>query len=146
MKKIFIIAVVASVLGGCASVPMGNVKQDMVLKNFNAPNDKNKAGVYVYRNEFIGAAIKMHVRMDGKVLGTTAANTYLYKEVEPGEHIISSEAENTDTLTIDAKKGTLSYIWQEVKMGFLFARSKLHLVSEKEGRKGVLESDLAETR
>lgn len=98
------------VLGGCASVPMGNVKQDIALKNFNAPNDKNKAGIYIYRNEMLGAAIKMHIRLDGKVLGSTAVNTYLYKEVEPGKHTISSGAENTDTLTIDTIKGKLSYI------------------------------------
>lgn len=124
----------------------GNVKQDVVLKNFNTPKDKEKAGVYIYRNETFGAAIKMHVRLDDKVLGSTAANTYLYKEVDPGRHIISSEAENTDTLTIDAIKGKLIYIWQEVKMGMWSARSKLHLVDEEEGRKGVLESNLAETR
>jgi uncharacterized protein YceK len=146
MKKIFVILLVVSVLGGCASVPMGNVKQDIALKEFNVPNDKNKAGIYVYRNETFGAAIKMYVRLDGEVLGATAANTYLYKEVEPGKHTVSSEAENTSTITVDAKQGMLSYIWQEVKMGMWSARSKLHLVSKEEGRKGVLESNLAETR
>ena len=146
MKKIFIVIFTAFMLGGCATVPMGNVKQDTALKNFNAPNNKDKAGIYVYRNETFGAAIKMHIRLDGKVLGSTAANTYLYKEVEPGLHTISSLAENTDTLEVSARKGTLSYIWQEVKMGMWSARSKLHLVDESEGRKGVLESNLAETR
>ena len=146
MKKIFIVILTVFVLGGCASVPMGNTKQDIALKNFNVPSDKDKAGIYVYRNETFGAAIKMHVRLDGEILGATAANTYLYKEVEPGQHTISSLAENTDTLKVSARKGTLSYIWQEVKIGMWSARSKLHLVSEEEGRKGVLESNLAETR
>ena len=146
MRKIFIVTLLASILGGCATVPMGNVKQDATLKSFGAPNNQDKAGIYVYRNETFGAAIKMHVRLDGKVLGSTAANTYLYKEVEPGQHTVSSLAENTDTITVSARKGTLSYIWQEVKMGMWSARSKLHLVSEEEGKKGVLESDLAETR
>ena len=146
MKKIFIVIFTAFILNGCASVPMGNVKQDTVFKKFNTPSDKDKAGIYVYRNETFGAAIKMHVRLDEKVLGATAANTYLYKEVEPGQHTVSSLAENTDTLTVNAIKGTLSYIWQEVKMGMWSARTKLHLVSEEEGRKGVLESSLAVTR
>jgi len=146
MRKIFIVILTAFVLGGCASVPMGNVKQDTALKSFGAPNNKDKAGIYVYRNEIFGAAIKMHVRLDGEVLGATAANTYLYKEVEPGLHTISSLAENTDTLKVSARKGTLNYIWQEVKMGMWSARTKLHLMSEAEGKKGVLESNLAETR
>lgn len=33
-----------------------------------------------------------------------------------------------------------------MKMGMWSARSKLHLMSKEEGQKGVLESDLAETR
>lgn len=146
MRKIFITLLLASILGGCATVPMGNTKKDATLKSFSVPDNKDKAGIYVYRNETFGAAIKMHVRLDGKVLGSTAANTYLYKEVEPGLHTITSLAENTDTIKVSARKGTLSYIWQEVKMGMWSARSKLHLVDEDEGRKGVLESILAETR
>ena len=88
----------------------------------------------------------MDVELDGKAIGQTAANTYLYKEVAPGKHTISSKAENTDSVEIDAKVGTLSYVWQEVKMGILYARTKLHLVDEAEGKKGVLETKLAETK
>ena len=39
--------------------------------------------------------------------------------------------------------GTLTYIWQEVKMGMWAAASKLHLVSPEQGQKGVRESKLA---
>lgn len=144
MKKVLFLAVVVSSLVGCASVPMGDAKQDAALKTFSVPADK--AGVYIYRNESMGAAVKMDVELDGKAIGQTAANTYLYKEVAPGKHTISSKAENTDTVEIDAKPGTLSYVWQEVKMGLLYARTKLHLVDEAVGKKGVLETKLAETR
>lgn len=123
---------------------MGDPKQDTALKNFEAP--ANTAGVYIYRNESIASAVKMEVEIDGKPIGQTAAKTYLYKELSPGKHTISSKAENTDSLEIDSKVGTLSYIWQEVTMGFMFARTKLHLVGDAEGQKGVLESKLAETK
>lgn len=144
MKKMFIAAVLASSLAGCASVPMGDAKQDAALKTFSVPTDK--AGVYIYRNESMGAAVKMDVELDGKPIGQTAANTYLYKEVAPGKHLITSKAENTDTLEIDAKPGSLNYVWQEVKMGIMYARTKLNLMSEVEGKKGVLETKLAETK
>ncbi|NCN88844.1 MAG: DUF2846 domain-containing protein [Gallionella sp.] len=123
---------------------MGDAKQDAALKTFSISADK--AGIYIYRNESMGAAVKMDVELDGKAIGQTAANTYLYKEVAPGKHTISSKAENTDSVEIDAKVGTLSYVWQEVKMGILYARTKLHLVDEAEGKKGVLETKLAETK
>ncbi len=144
MKKILFSAVIASSLVGCASVPMGDAKQDAALKTFSVPADK--AGVYIYRNESMGGAVKMDVELDGKAIGQTAANTYLYKEVAPGKHTISSKAENTDSIEIDAKPGMLSYVWQEVKMGVLYARTKLHLVGEGKGKKGVLETKLAETK
>jgi len=144
MKKILFATVIVSSLVGCASVPMGDAKQDAALKTFSAP--AGKAGVYIYRNESMGGAVKMDVDLDGNAIGQTAANTYLYKEVEPGKHTISSKAENTDSVEIDAKPGTLSYIWQEVKMGVLYARTKLHLVDEAEGKKGVLETKLAVTK
>ena len=144
MKRMFVAAVLASSLVGCASVPMGDAKQDAALKTFSVPADK--AGVYIYRNESMGAAVKMDVEVDGKAIGQTAANTFLYKEVAPGKHTVSSKAENTDTIEIDAKPGTLTYVWQEVKMGLMYARTKLNLVGEAEGKKGVLETKLAETK
>lgn len=144
MKKTLFAAVIAFGLVGCASVPMGDAKQDAALKTFSIPADK--AGVYIYRNESMGGGVKMDVEIDGKAIGQTAANTYLYKEVAPGKHIISAKAENSDSVEIDAKPGTLIYIWQEVKMGVLYARTKLQLVDETEGKKGVLETKLAETK
>lgn len=144
MKNLLRATVVAASLCGCTSVPIGDAKQDAALKSFSAP--ANKAGVYIYRNESMGGAVKMDVQLDGKFIGQTAANTYLYKEVAPGQHTITSNAENTDSVGIDVRPGTLTYIWQEVKMGIFFARTKLNLVGEAEGKKGVLETKLAETR
>lgn len=85
----------------------------------------------------------MDVELDGKPIGQTAAKTYLYREVPPGKHTVTSKSENTDTLEFDAVAGKLYYLWQEVKMGVIFARTKLHLASQADGRKGVMESQLA---
>jgi hypothetical protein len=144
MKRLLLAAFFALSLVGCASVNMGDPKQDAAAKTFKAP--QGSAGVYIYRNESMGAGVKMDVEIDGKPVGQTVAKTFLYKEVAPGKHTITSKAENTDTLEIDAKPGVLYYIWQEVKMGVLYARNKLQLVDEATGKKGVLETNLAETK
>jgi len=144
MRKLVTAVILAAWLAGCASVPMGDAKQDLALKSFTISPEM--AGVYIYRNESFGGGVKMDVEVDGKPIGQTAANTYLYKELTPGNHTVTSRAENTDSVEINAAPGTLSYIWQEVKMGVLYARTKLHLVTQAEGRKGVLETKLAETR
>lgn len=144
MKKFFAgIALVLSLVG-CATVNMGDAKQDAALKTFKIAPDKS--GVYIYRNESMGAAIKMTVELDGKPIGQTAANTYLYTEVAPGKHTFISKAENDSAIEVDATPGTLLYIWQEVKMGILGARSKLQLVDPAQGQKGVQETKLAETK
>ncbi len=140
--KHFIAALVAELtLVGCASVPMADSQLDAALKTFSI--DANKAGVFIYRSEIIAAAVKMDVGIDGVHLGQTGAKTYLYKSVEPGKHTITSRTENTDTLEVDVMAGSLAYVWQQVTMGNLAPRSKLHLVNEALGQSGVLASRLA---
>lgn len=142
MKKLFAATLVAISLVGCASVPKGDPAQDTAAKQFTVAPDK--AAVYIYRNETMGAAISMDVALDGAVIGTTGSHTYLYKQVAPGKHTIVSQGE--DKLDIDAAPGTIVFVWQEVKMGMMSAGSKLHLVDAAEGRKGVGESSLAATK
>ncbi|MFH0794940.1 MAG: DUF2846 domain-containing protein, partial [bacterium] len=89
-------ALLVAALVGCVTVPMGDTKQDAALKNFQTKPDV--AGLYIYRNESIGGAIRMDVELDGNPIGQTAAMTYLYKEVAPGKHTVTSKSENTDVL------------------------------------------------
>lgn len=128
---------------GCASVPVEDVQRDAALKTFSIAPDQ--AGVFIYLNEFIGTAVKMDVWLDGVPLGQTMTKTYLYKSVAPGKHTVTSIAENTDTLEVDIRAGSLAYIWQEAKMGFFHARAKLHLMNEEEGKAGVLSCRLAQS-
>ncbi|MBB5190584.1 uncharacterized protein YceK [Silvimonas terrae] len=143
MKKLLIALIGLMVLAGCASVPKGDAQQDLALKQFKAPAEK--AGLYVYRNENFGAAIKMNVLLDNKQLGDTAAKTYLYTEVAPGKHQLVSKSETDSVLDFDAVAGKIYYVWQEIKMGTWSAGSKLQMMGEAEGKKGVSESSLAVT-
>lgn len=140
-KRLFAVAGLALIMTGCASVPLADSSKDAELKHFAANSEK--AGVYIYRNETFGAAVKMDVSVNGEPLGQTAAKTYLFTELPEGKHTICSEAENTAELEVDVAKGRLYYIWQEVKMGIMSARSKLQLVDADTGQEGVRESKLA---
>jgi hypothetical protein len=142
MKKTAAFAIATISLVGCASVPMGDKHQDAALKTFTAP--AAKAGIYIYRNESIGSMMKMDVGLDGRPVGQTVANTFLYIEVTPGKHMVTSTAENIDTVEVNARPGSLNYVWQEVKRGIMF-RTKLHVVSETIGQQGVRETKLALT-
>ena len=134
--------VVAGLVSGCASVPMATPEQDAAARNFAVKPDM--ANIYVYRNETMGAAIKMPVALNGKLVGDTASKTFLKLEVSPGKHTLLSKTENDSSLTIDAIAGRNYFVWQEVKMGAFAARSLLQLVDEATGKAGVAECKLIE--
>jgi hypothetical protein len=136
------LVVATALLAGCASVPMASPDADTAAKAFQA--DAATASIYVYRNESMGAAIKMPVLIDGMSVGDTASKTYIFKKVSPGSHVITSKTENDSTLTVDTTAGNNYFIWQEVKMGLWTARSELHLVDEAKGRAGVAECKLVQ--
>jgi len=138
-----ILAILASItLSACGTAKLADPAKDIEAKNFKSKPDA--AVFYVYRNELMGAAVGMDVSVDGKKIGTTAANSYVYTEVPAGKHTVTGKAENESSLDINAELGHIYYVWQEVKMGFMYARNKLHQVGDDEGKKGVMESRLIE--
>ena len=144
MKQLSFVVLLAaaSILSGCASVPMASEEKDAAAKTFRVP--PGKSNIYVYRNESIGGAVKMEVDVDGKQVGTTAAKTYLVVTVNPGKHTLISHAEGNNNLVVDTQPGKNHFVWQEVKMGVLYAGSKLQLVDEQTGKSGVGECKLIE--
>ena len=125
---------------GCASVQMAAPEMDTSAKTYSVK--PNKANIYVYRNEVMGAAIKMPVALNGRMVGDTASKTFLLLEVDPGSHTLMSKTENDSTLKVDAVAGRNYFVWQEVKMGMFAARSNLQLVDEATGKAGVAECKL----
>ena len=130
-------------LVGCASAPMAPSDLDQKAKSFE--NSSDKATLYIYRNENFGAAISMEVLVNNQPIGQTAAKTYFKYDLTPGHYQIQSKAENTSILDLDVLAGKSYFVWQEVKMGFIYARNKLQLTDEIKGKAGVLESKLINT-
>ena len=134
--------IISATLTGCASVKTAAPAADAKAKTFTtAPN---LASFYIYRNEFLGGGIRMDVQVDGKPIGKTGPKTYFAFNLEPGTHTIVSSAENDSMLQVNAEAGKAYYVWQEVKMGLLFARNQLQLVDAAQGQSGVKESTLLE--
>ena len=128
-------------LNACAGrVYVAAPELDAQAKAMTASDDKALA--YVYRNEAFGGGISMRVKIDGRDMGVTGPRSFMVFQLAPGKHIFASEAENVSVLDLDAKAGETYYVWQEVKMGFFFARTKLSLMDAEQGRNGVMECDL----
>ena len=138
-KQVLAASALAAVVlaSGCASVEMASPELDTSAKSYAVK--PNKANIYVYRNEVMGAALKMPVALNGRMVGDTASKTFLLLEVDPGSHTIVSKTENDAVLKVDALAGRNYFVWQEVKMGMMVARSSLHLVDEATGKAGVAE-------
>jgi hypothetical protein len=136
-----LIAAAALIAAGCASIPMADPAADQAAKAFTVAPGRSR--IYVYRNEAFGGAVTMNVLLDDRNMGQTVAKTYLVADVDPGTHKVVSIAENQDLLELTTLADRIYYVWQEVKMGFMYARNQLQLVDEKIGKAGVLESMLA---
>ena len=138
--SVFLLA--ASLVSGCASVPMASMDDDTKAKSFVVK--EGKSNIYVYRNESFGGAIPITVALNGKVAGQSGPQTYFLFEVDPGAHEVSSIAENNSLLKLNTEAGKSYFVWQEVKMGMWMARSLLQEVDEATGRKGVAECKRAQ--
>lgn len=128
---------------GCASAPMATPERDQQAKAFAPVAERGV--VYLFRDENFGAAVKMSVAVDGRLIGDTVAKSYFRLELEPGPHEILSKAEADSTLKLTVEAGKVYFVWQEVKMGLWSARCLLHEIpSAEEGRKRVAECQLLE--
>ena len=143
-KMLLLFIIIASVqLTGCASVPMASSEQDQARKEFSAPAE-GMAGLYIYRDSTFGAALKKTISIDGEIVGETAAKTYFYRDIEPGNHTLSTESEFSDNaISITVTKGINYFVRQYIKFGAFVGGAGLEPVSEEAGKQGVLACKLA---
>ncbi|MDO9004953.1 MAG: DUF2846 domain-containing protein [Aquabacterium sp.] len=143
LKTLVVVATLA-VLTGCAStVPMAPKEQDAASKTFAAPA-ADQAGVYIYRNNFVGKALKKRLMIDNVGIGETANGVYFHKTVTPGEHTLSTESEFGDnTLKFTAEGGKNYYFQQYIKMGVFVGGSGIQAVTEEVGKQNVLQCNEA---
>ena len=145
MKIVSVVILTATLLiSGCASVDMASKAESAKAKEFNSPNQGN-AGVYVYRDSFVGKALKKDVWIDGKCIGESAPDVFFYTEVEGGKnHKIDTESEfspNTLELMFDA--GQNYFIRQFIKIGVFVGGAGLEQIPEEQGKIAVTKLEMA---
>ena len=142
IRNLLLVATLA-LMTGCASVPMAPKAQDAASKTFSAPAD-NMASVYIYRNSFVGKALKKTLKIDNVAIGETANGVYFHRSVAPGKHVLATESEFGDNvLDFTAEAGKNYFFRQYIKMGAFVGGSGLEAVSEEDGKQGVLGCDEA---
>lgn len=136
MNKILFGAVIISsvLLGGGASVPLGSNAENETAKSFPVP-ENGKAGLYVYRDSFVGKALKKDVYLDGRCLGETADRVFFYQQISTSQpHTLGTESEfSPNNLTLNVTSGKNYFVRQYIKMGVFVGGAGLEQVSESEG-------------
>lgn len=131
-------------LTGCASVKMASKEEDTTLKKFSIP-PTGKAGLYIYRNSFLGQALYKDLYVDSVFIGETANGVYFYLEILPGTHTISTESEfGENSLIFEAEDGKNYFAEQYVKAGVFVGGAGIEMVDESVGMQQVLDCKLAE--
>jgi hypothetical protein len=91
MKSIQMITATSTILvfAGCASVPKASSQYQQTALSF-APTP-GKAGVYVIRpSSPIAAGLLYRVSIDYAHCGTLASGSYIYAELDPGDHMLQA--------------------------------------------------------
>lgn len=146
MKFIPLLAVAAAaLLTGCASVNMASKEDSAKAKQFAAPADEKNAGLYVYRNSFVGKALKKDIWVDGKCLGESAPDVFFYTPVEGGKSLtISTESEfSPNDLKLNVDAGKNYFVRQYIKMGVLVGGAGVELMTEQQGKADIAPLEMA---
>lgn len=134
----------ALIMTGCASVPMADTQTSEQIKRFNPPST-GKSGVYVYRDSFVGKALKKDIYVDGNCLGESADKVFFYTEVDGDKpHILATESEFSENLlTLNAISGKNHFIRQYIKLGVFVGGANLEEVDETTGKAAISKLNLA---
>lgn len=139
-----VLALSALMLTGCASVNMASKEASDKAKQFSAPSEGN-SGLYVYRNSFVGQALKKNIWVDGKCLGESASDVFFYKQVEGGkQYKIETESEfSPNALEVFMEAGKNIFVRQFIKLGVMAGGADLELIPEQQGKADVAKLGLA---
>lgn len=139
MNRLFLIAVLGSLLAACASTPSTSSAPPPA----NAPKPAAAAApapsaatditsvpgmatvVFFRPSKFVGGAIGFIVREGTTELGKLRSGKYFVIHVPGGKHTYVVHSEAADELTIDADVGETYYIEGEIGMGVLVGHPHL---------------------
>ncbi len=135
MLKIWsgVLAVVALLVGGCASTPEAPRDRDAEAKQFLT--HPNASTIYVYRIDVEPTDDHVVLYIDSRLIGETLPRTYFRIDTVPGRHVLHGTAVDLGKLNLETRPGELYFVELTVAAG----QSNFRLVPEKIGRKRLLE-------
>lgn len=128
--------ILLTVLSACVSAPKAAPEVEASAKEFKVI--PGKAQLYVARPSSFGMAVLYQVSVDGRIVGSLPAETFLVENLEPGTHTISffnSTSQENTTVIVEANRNY--YLRVGMNPAATSNRARFKLVSEEEGRELV---------
>lgn len=129
MRKSFLLLLVISfVLTAVGCAPTYMVTKEPCIDVRGIVPSPGKSALVVGRITTFGAGVNIENYLDKTFIGTTKGRSFFVSSVEPGQHYVTSQAENLDTVLLNFEPGKTYYLINSIRMGVLFARSKYYLM------------------
>ena len=78
---------------------------------------EDKALLVIIRDTYFGGAIVFWNYLDGQFIGETMGNTYFITDVDPGQHYVVVETENTCAADLTFEAGKRYFLREGIAMG-----------------------------
>ncbi|WP_229458720.1 DUF2846 domain-containing protein [Massilia glaciei] len=113
----------------------------LATKKFGAPSSNN-AGIYIF-----GGIYKIDILVDGKCIGQSAPNGFIYIEVEGGKvHRLSIDSGLApNNLDLSFESGKNYFVRQYVTTGDTVGGAGLEVIPEQQAKADIAILDLAKT-
>jgi len=141
-----LIAVIATMMAGCASLPLASETLDKQAKEFKPVPDK--AVVYIYRknSRIYKKAVKFPIAIDGHNLGEVKTGTFFRVELEPGVHdiwVLKSDTFSSVSRYSQKLEANQQYFLRNTMKNMTFkGHSKLTLTRADEAKNHIRECQL----
>ena len=127
----------AVLLAGCTALPP--TPEEIQAKRFEAV--PGKAVIYLFRTSLDHSSRPGQISL-GDIVLKTYPGTFFHWVVEPGARRIEGFGPDAGNITVQAEAGQLHFVRQQMSPLAQMPSSIFTLVSEAEGRRGVLEGVL----
>lgn len=118
MNRFIIMMVCCALLSGCAATQMLKPEQPPKLEA-----KKDKALLVILRDTYFGGAIVFWNYLDDQFIGETKGNSYFITDVEPGQHYVVVETENTCVADLTFEAGKRYFLREGIVVGWWRART-----------------------
>lgn len=127
MRKAIMIMWSVLVVSGCTPRHMVKVADCPDIRTIRPPAGKAAlviAETSSFENYDLEDNPDIHNYLDRKFIGTIRSFSFLVTTVDPGEHYVTSNGENNETILLNFKPGITYYLMQERSTGLSLPRTR----------------------